>query len=29
MLLDAGRLRQRQRIVERIDQHREQPVEIG
>ena len=29
MLLDASRLRQRQRIVERIDQHREQTVEIG
>ena len=29
MLLDASRLRQRQRIVERIDQHREHPVEIG
>jgi len=29
MLLDASRLRQRQRIVERIDEHREHPVEIG
>ena len=29
MLLDASRLRQRQRIVERIDQHRERTVEIG
>jgi hypothetical protein len=29
MLLDASRLRQRQRIVERIDEHRENPVEIG
>jgi trehalose 6-phosphate synthase len=29
MLLDASRLRQRQRIVERIDQHSERPVEIG
>jgi len=29
MLLDASRLRQRQRIVDRIDQHRERTVEIG
>jgi len=29
MLLDASRLRQRQRIVERIDEHREHPVGIG
>ena len=29
MLLDASRLRQRQRIAERIDQHRERTVEIG
>ncbi|MGE5738733.1 MAG: alpha,alpha-trehalose-phosphate synthase (UDP-forming), partial [Betaproteobacteria bacterium] len=29
MLLDASRLRQRQRITERIDQHRERTVEIG
>ena len=29
MLLDASRLRHRQRIVERIDQHRGRPVEIG
>ena len=29
MLLDASRVRQRQRIVERIDRHREQTVEIG
>ena len=29
MLLDASRLRQRQRIVERIEEHRERPVEIG
>jgi trehalose 6-phosphate synthase len=29
MLLDASRLRQRQRIVERIGEHREHPVEIG
>jgi len=29
MLLDASRLRQRQRIIERIDEHREQSVEIG
>jgi trehalose 6-phosphate synthase len=29
MLLDASRLRQRQRIVDRIDQHRERSVEIG
>jgi trehalose 6-phosphate synthase len=29
MLLDASRLRQRQRIVERIDEHSENPVEIG
>ena len=29
MLLDASRLRQRQRIVERIDQHRERSVETG
>jgi trehalose 6-phosphate synthase len=29
MLLDASRLRQRQRIVDRIDEHRERTVEIG
>jgi trehalose 6-phosphate synthase len=29
MLLDASRLRQRQRIVDRIDQHRERTVELG
>ena len=29
MLLDASRLRQRQRIVERIDRHSERAVEIG
>jgi trehalose-6-phosphate synthase len=29
MLLDASRLRQRQRIIERIDQHSEHTVEIG
>jgi trehalose-6-phosphate synthase len=29
MLLDASRLRQRQRIVERIEEHRERTVEIG
>jgi trehalose 6-phosphate synthase len=29
MLLDASRLRQRQRIIERLDEHREHPVEIG
>ena len=29
MLLDASRLRQRQRIAERIEEHRERTVEIG
>jgi len=29
MLLDASRLRQRQRIVDRIDRHRERTVAIG
>jgi hypothetical protein len=29
MLLDASRLRQRQRIAERIEENRERTVEIG
>jgi len=29
MLMDTSRLRQRQRIVDRIDRHRERTVAIG